>query len=64
MGNTIIMRRYAQNLQPGMIVEVNGERVAVIKVIEGYSTVVLYDGVGRVVVDYGQLIDVLGHFNP
>lgn len=64
VSRTVLFSRYAQDVKPGMIVAVNDEQVAVETISAGYNTVSLNDGIREVRVAYGELLDVIGYFNP
>lgn len=56
---------WASMIRPGMVVRTEaGERVEIEKTIEGYSTWTLIPLCGpAVTVEYGETVEVLGHFN-
>jgi hypothetical protein len=57
-------RIWANVVQPGMIVDLDGESFPVEAVREGYDTITLVSNGREVKVDWAALIEVVGYFNP
>jgi hypothetical protein len=55
---------FAYRLVPGMIIEIDGRRVAVETVTEEYATFRLWDGIDEAVIPYGAMVELVGFFNP
>lgn len=57
-------RIWANLVQPGMIVDLDGESFLVDATREGYDTITLVSNGREVKVDWAALIEVVGYFNP